>query len=112
MRTQERAGRQSNLGHPSRVLVMGQAPLKRQRIGKLGQDDRLGIHTCLCVLSTQFKGHFTSLDRITPPVKDREAWHGCSPWGRRIRHDLATEQHPALVCLRKVSSLGLGSSHP
>lgn len=39
MKTQDRAGRQNNSGHPRRVLVMGQIPLKRQLIGKLGQED-------------------------------------------------------------------------
>lgn len=39
MKTQDRAGRQNNSGHPRRALVMGQIPLKRQLIGKLGQED-------------------------------------------------------------------------
>lgn len=38
-KTQDKAGRQNNSAHPRRVLVMGQIPLKRQLIGKLGQED-------------------------------------------------------------------------
>ena len=33
-----------------------------------------------------------SLSKLMETVKDREAWHTCSPWGHRVRHDLATKQ--------------------
>lgn len=39
MKTQNQAERQNNSGHPRRALVMGQILLKRQLIGKLGQED-------------------------------------------------------------------------
>lgn len=39
MKTQDKAERQNNSAHPRRVVVMGQIPLKRQLIGKLGQED-------------------------------------------------------------------------
>lgn len=38
-KTQDKAERQNNSAYPRRVLVMGQIPLKRQLIGKLGQED-------------------------------------------------------------------------
>ena len=111
VKTQERAGRQSNPGHPRRVLVMGQAPLKRQQIGKVGQDDRKGIHTCLCVLSTQFTGHFIDFIDLHP------LWGTGKPgmlqsMGLQDQTWLGDWATPPLVCLRKVSSSDLGSAHP
>ena len=34
-----------------------------------------------------------SLSKLQEIMKDREAWV-LSPWGHRVRHDLATEQQP------------------
>ena len=31
-----------------------------------------------------------SLSRLRELVMDREAWHGCSPWGHRVGHDWET----------------------
>ena len=33
-----------------------------------------------------------NLGELWEKVKDREAWVCCNSWGRRVRHDLATEQ--------------------
>ena len=33
-----------------------------------------------------------SLNKLREIVKDGEAWHVGSSWGRRVRHDLVTEQ--------------------
>ena len=33
----------------------------------------------------------TSLSKLMETGKDREAWHTCSPWGHRVRRDLATK---------------------
>ena len=34
-----------------------------------------------------------NLSKIWEIAKDREAWHAAVHVGRRVRHDLATEQH-------------------
>ena len=33
-----------------------------------------------------------SLSKLRKMVKDRESLAFCSPWGHRVRHDLAAEQ--------------------
>ena len=45
-----------------------------------------------------------SLSKFQGIVKDMEVWHAaCSPWGWRVKHDLATEQQPIMMGLEKQS---------
>ena len=48
-----------------------------------------------------------SLSKLWEMVKDREAWVCCSPWGHRVRQDLATEQQHSTLkinCNKKFGS--------
>ena len=52
-----------------------------------------------------------SLSKLREMVKYRKAWHAaCSPWGRRVRHDWATEQQSGCTAMHAGQMLEAGRS--
>ena len=43
-----------------------------------------------------------NLSKLQEIVKDREAWHAAVHWGRRVRHDLSTEQQTTTETTKKL----------
>ena len=68
---------------------------KTLMLGKIEGRRRRGWQRMRCLDSINDSMDM-SLNKLREIVKDREDWHvfpaDCSPWGHKVRHDLATEQ--------------------